>query len=246
MIIWNLPLVICLYIIQAYALINHDFSAKLYPFDALVWLNGVFGIFGPPVNYPLNFLRDLFVLSLMAPLFGRILNTMPIAGCLIVSLIFLNNLDGDLILRNTMAINFYIGGMAATMNWKLERLDSFAALLLSVFVIMCFLIVLFKLEDLRWFTVLAPFMLWPASSLIADSRMGNTFSEMAKYSFFIFLSHGIILIAIQLIYSKAFGQVDTPIFWFFASISAVVLPSLTYELLARTAPGLLRFSLGGR
>ena len=68
--IWNFPIVLLLYVFQSQGVFS-NYSVKLYPFDAVTFFNGIFSITGAPVNFPLFFLRDLFVLSLLSPLTVR-------------------------------------------------------------------------------------------------------------------------------------------------------------------------------
>lgn len=246
MVIWNLPLVILLYLIQFYEIGSHQFSAKLYPFEWLNWLNGIFGFLAPPVNYPLNFLRDLYILMLLTPIFGFLLRNSPVLGCILVTLVFWNNFDGYLVLRNTMAINFYIGGMAAILKWNLKKLDKYAIWLFIAFMMMCLSIVIFKLGDRKWFVIFAPFLIWPFSAIIVRMRLGNFFAKLSKYSFFLFLSHGPILLTVSLIYPKFFGNLHTPAFWLIAPLIVVSISQLLYQMLAKHTPATLSFALGER
>ena len=85
----------------------------MVPDDPRGWANAAFGLFDSPINYPLNFLRDLVVLMLLAPLFGWMLRHIPWLGLGAVLLVFMNNLDGHFLLRDVMAPVFYLGGLAA-------------------------------------------------------------------------------------------------------------------------------------
>lgn len=246
LIIWNLPLVALIYIIQSLELSSHQFSATLYPFDWLAWLNGIFGLFAAPVNYPLNFLRDLYVLALLAPIFGIILRRIPYIGLVLVAIIFLNDLDDQLLLRNTMAVNFYIGGLAAVLCWNLRYLDRYALWLFFVFLAFCAAIVIFQIEDRRWFTIIAPFMIWPLSSVIAKSWLGYRISKLAKYSFFVFLSHGPILLLISIIYGNLIGDLNSLAFWLAAPIATITAAHFAYWLLSFRNPLILNFIIGGR
>lgn len=244
--IWNLPLVMLLYFIQSQALTEYAFSAKLYPFELVPWLNATFGLFDLPVNYPTGFLRDLYALCLVAPIFGYFLRRWPVFGLVIVALVFLNNLDGYLLLRDPMAVNFYIGGMAAVMGWNLKKLDRLAVWLMLAFICYCFAIVLFKITDKRLFYIVSPFLVWPAVSLLEGSKLGVWLGGNAKYSFFIFLSHGIILLAVSMMYSKLIGSQESFVFLFLAPLLTIAIAHGGYLLLARVLPGLLSLAVGGR
>ena len=70
LILWNIPIALAVFILQKYQLLGHQFSARLYPPTPLAWLNALTGLVSDPVNYPLNFLRDLFIISLISPVLG--------------------------------------------------------------------------------------------------------------------------------------------------------------------------------
>lgn len=246
LVIWNLPLVILLYTIQAFDLSSHQFFATLYPFDCLSWLNGIFGLFAAPVNYPLNFLRDLYVLALLAPIFGTFLRRIPYIGLALVAIIFLNDWDGQLILRNTMAVNFYVGGLAAVVCWNLRYLDRHAWWLFFVFLAFSAAIVIFQIEDRRLFTILAPFLIWPASFMVAKSWLGSRIAKLAKYSFFVFLSHGPILLVISIIYGSLIGDLNSWFFWLLAPILTIISVHFAYWLLSLHTNHLLKILIGGR
>jgi succinoglycan biosynthesis protein ExoH len=77
------------------------------------WLDAAFGLAASPINYPLNFLRDLLALFIVAPLLGWLLRRAAWPGLLLVLVNFYFNLDGLFLLRDVMGPVFYIGGMAA-------------------------------------------------------------------------------------------------------------------------------------
>ena len=87
MFIWNFPIVLLLYIFQSQGVFS-NYSVKLYPFDAVTFFNGIFSITDAPVNFPLFFLRDLFVLSLLSPLIGFMLLYIPWLGLIVTFVVF--------------------------------------------------------------------------------------------------------------------------------------------------------------
>ena len=128
LLIWNIPVVLALYVVQSQGLIDYEFAYRktMYPVDLMVWVNGVLSITDFPINYPMHFLRDLFVVTLFVPLMSMLLRNFPFVGLIALLAFFIPNLDGLLIRNNTIIITFYIGGMAATMNWNLKWLDIYA------------------------------------------------------------------------------------------------------------------------
>ena len=128
----------------------------------MTWINGVLSITDYPVNYPMHFLRDLFVMCVFAPWIGKVLRSLPFVGLIVLFVIFVPNLDGQFIRNDTMIISFYAGGMAATLNWDLKRLDRYASLLICLLILICALGVFLRVGKQPWLPFLAPFVVWPA------------------------------------------------------------------------------------
>lgn len=246
LVIFNLPLALLVYGIQANHLIEHEFSQTLYPFHLSTWADAIFGLFSSPINYPLNFLRDLYVISLLAPIFGFLIRKAPWSGLVATFVIFWFNFDGDLVLRNTMPIVFYIGGMAALHSWDLKKLDKIAILLLVLFLAFSFAIVFFQIENRNYLRVLSPILIWPASSLLVNTRLGAWLSGLAKYSFLTFLAHGPLLVLLWIIYQKSSLALPYWLFWTTAPliIAIAIVPIHIYGY--RLFPKTMRFVIGGR
>jgi succinoglycan biosynthesis protein ExoH len=232
LIAFNLPLAIAVYVTQAEGLLDREFSAQLHPFE--------------PVNYPLNFLRDLFVLSMMAPLFGTLLRRAPWPGLGLVLSIFWFNLDGAIILRDPMAVTFYLGGMAAVGNWNMRRLDRFAWPLLALFLALCAAVVLFEIEDRRYLRVVSPVLLWPSASLLVGTIAGRGLVVLSRYSFFTFLIHAPTLLVLWFAYQQLDGLVPYWVFWLWAPIMTVLLAAVAYDLSCRWLPKTMNVLTGGR
>ncbi|MGH9961250.1 MAG: acyltransferase family protein, partial [Pyrinomonadaceae bacterium] len=234
LLIWNIPVAIGIYFAQKYGVLGVSFI-QLYPFNAGEWLNGVLGAFhGPLVNGPLYFLRDLFVISLFAPVFGFFLRTWPYLGALLVAVIYWFNLDGYLVLENRLIVSFYIGGMAAVLRWDLRFLDKYATPLLILMLGGAVAIALADVGDVGWVKALAPFWIWPIFSLLEKSRYADFFVEASKKSFYIFVTHALILVAVWKLYQPIADSSHYPLFWAISPFVVVVFCHLTlkpFELL---------------
>ena len=104
-------------------------------------------------------------------------------------LIFLNNLDGALILRDAMPIMFYVGGLAATRRWNLLALDRYALPCLGLLLVLCLCMVHFRIANTTYFRFIAPFLIWPAAALLHDTWLGRWLQAHSRISFFLFLAH---------------------------------------------------------
>lgn len=208
------------------------------------WLDAAFGLFGSPINYPLNFLRDLLVLMVLAPVFGWFLRRAPWIGLLLVFGIFMNNLDRAMLLRDVMAPIFYCGGLAAVRRWNLTSLDRFAWPCLVAFLALCVWIVAFRVANTNYLRLVAPFLIWPAAALLVPTALGQWLGRMSQYSFFIFVAHAPVLLASWIVFKPLARVVPYPIYWLLAPVLVAALLVLVYRLGARYVPGLFGAVLG--
>jgi len=247
LIFWNLPLVIVVFFIQKYSILDHNFSAQLFPFETFNWLNSTVGLFANgPINYPLNFIRDLFVITLLSPLLWQMINRFPYIGLVILLIVYYFNLDGNLILRNSMLVSFYIGALAACHKWDLTLLDKYAVLLVGLLLLICAMLVIFKIDNRELFRLVSPFIVWPSMSLIMRSSFKGILLKYADNSFFTFLSHAPIILVIWLIFQKYFPLAPYFVYWFFAPVITVILTVLINKSVKKIMPRFHAFILGGR
>jgi succinoglycan biosynthesis protein ExoH len=203
-----------LYLIQSeYKL---PISYQLYPFNASIMLDGALGLTQGPVNYPLHFIRDLFILTLLSPLFGLLLRRAPFSGLLLLTVIFWFNFDGFLILRKEMPIMFYIGGLVAIKGWNVRRLDPHARLCFVLFLTLCASIIVLKIQNTTYLRLVSPLLVWPATSILSGTPAGKWLARRAKYSFFIFLLHAPVLLVSFMVYKQFLAFLPYEIYWFAA------------------------------
>ncbi|MGH8772118.1 MAG: PAS domain S-box protein, partial [Burkholderiales bacterium] len=215
-------------------------------FNAGEWLSGVLGVFHSPVNGPLYFLRDLFVISLFAPVFGFFLRTRPYLGALLVAVIYWFNLDGYLILENRLIVSFYIGGLGAVFGWNLKRLDPYAVPLLVSMIAGALVIAATGTKEIEWIAALAAFWIWPIFSLLENSRFADFLVRASGKSFFIFVSHTLILFVIWKLYQPIADSSHYPLFWAISPFVVVVFCHLTLKPFELLTPRLAALALGNR
>ncbi|MGF6271994.1 succinoglycan biosynthesis protein ExoH [Massilia sp. UYP11] len=225
---FSLPLVPLALGAQVFAGI--EMSAQLWPFEPMAWLNAALGLTASPVNYPLNFLRDLLALILLAPLFGWLLRNYAWPGLVLVSVVFFNNYDGALVLRDLMAVLFYVGGMAAVRGWNLRLLDRHALLCLVLFVLACAAIVHFRVANTTYLRLVAPFLIWPATAWLVGTRLGPWLVGMSKYSFFMFLAHAPVLLLTWLLYNRYGSALPYPVYWVMAPVLVTAILVAVYRI----------------
>lgn len=246
LLIWNIPLVLLVYFLQKYELLSHPSLIRFYPFDPITWLNGSFSLLTSPFNYPLYFLRDLFVLALLAPLFGFVLRRWPFAGLLAVMFITGYNLDGPLVLADRLIVTFYVGGMAAVLKWDLRYLDKYAVPLLIALLAFCLFIVLADFNFGGVLAIIVPFWVWPLFSLIRSSRAADFLVKSSEKSFLIFVSHASLLFLFWKLYERFGASVPYEIFWVMSPIMAVWICHGVWRPFAIVTPGLASLALGNR
>lgn len=240
--VFNLPLLPLVLAGQLYAGLKT--SSPLWPFEPMTWLDAAFGLTASPVNYPLNFLRDLLVLILLAPLFGWLLRRFAWPGLVLVTVVFMSNLDGQFLLRDVMAVLFYIGGMAAVRGWNLRMFDRYALACLLLFLLACAAIVYFRVANTTYLRLAAPFLIWPATVLLASGQAGRWLAGMSKYSFFLFLAHAPVLMLTWILYQRFGAAIPYPVYWVMAPLLVTAIVIGVYLLLDAAMPRVFRQLIG--
>jgi succinoglycan biosynthesis protein ExoH len=243
--VWNIPVAIGIYFAQKYGVLG-AFLTQLYPFNAHEWLNAVLSVTHVPVNAPLYFLRDLFVIALFAPVVGLVLRTWPYLGAVLVAFIYWFNLDGVLVLENRLIASFYIGGMAAVLGWNLKRLDQYAIPLLVSMIAGGLVIAITGTKEIEWIRALSPFWIWPIFSLLEKSKYADFFVRASNKSFFIFVSHSLILFVLWKLYQPVADSSHYPLFWVISPFIVVAFCHLTQKPFELLTPRLASLALGNR
>jgi len=241
---FNLPLLCLAYVAET--IFGLRLSYDLRTHDLLTWLDAAFGLTHSPINYPLNFLRDMIVLMCLAPLFGLLIRRAPYSGLAAISVLFMTNLDGPLILREVMPLTFYVGGMAAVHKWNICKLDRFAVPLGGALVMLCVAIVYFRIANTTFLRIVSPVLIWPAASLLTRTRFGAWCARMQRHSFLLFSAHAPILLGLWLVF-KALGRPGYyAVFWTLAPVLVTFCIVQLHGIGLRLAPNLFPLLLGGR
>jgi succinoglycan biosynthesis protein ExoH len=220
--VFNLPFVAAALILQRTGRL--DISYQLMPFNWSEFADAAFALRRVPLNYPLFFLRDLFIVCLLAPIFGALMRRSPLPGVILISLIFLADIDQGLVMRTEMPVAFCLGGYLAICKFDVRGLDKYSVPCLLLFLILCATIIIFKVENITALRLISPVLIWPAASLLIGTRFGVWAERMSKYSFFIFLAHAPVLLLSWKLYLKYGKGIPYQLYW-------VVAPVLTTMLL---------------
>lgn len=241
-IFFNLGLLAFTWICQRY--LNIHIFRELLNADFMEWMDAAFGLRDSPVNYPLHFLRNLVVLVLVAPLLGMLLRSAPFVGLAVVFCIGHFNLEGPILLRNNMLITFYLGGMAALLPVNMLAFDKYRVPALILFCIACIAVVELRVKNLDYLVYVSPFLVWPAASLLSNTRAGIWMTRMSSYSFFIFLAHAPVLAAAWFVYKRYQALVPAPLFWFATPLLTVALLVVLWKLFDATLGPAFAFATG--
>ncbi len=246
LILWNLPMAMIIYVLQKYNHGTYDAMQILYPFTLDAWLNAVTGISTLPINKPLYFLRDIFVISIIAPLYWAVFKKIPYIGLVVLLIVFYLDLDGELVMRNSMYFTFYLGILAATQNWNLKCLDKYGYHLFTVFTCACIYIIYNRINNKEAFIIFSSFMIWPALSKIVDTPIGNFFEKYSQYSFLLFLSHVPIMFILHKLYLHYAVGIPYFVFWVLAPAITIYICLAILPNTRNIFPGLYRVAVGGR
>jgi succinoglycan biosynthesis protein ExoH len=240
--IFNLPLVVIVFVLQSFGPLA--LSYQLVPANLATLADAALSLSAAPLNYPLYFLRDLFVLCLLAPVLAVLLRRAPMPGLILVGLIFMLDLDGWLVIRTDMPVTLYIGGLCAMHKVDMRRLDRHALACVALFIALCCAVVAFKIKNTTGLRLIAPMLVWPAASLLVGTRLGTWMAGLGKYSFFIFLMHAPILMATWMIYSRYGAALPYPLYWVAAPLVTTALLMGIYRVCKARVPTAFAWARG--
>lgn len=246
MLVWGAPVALGIYFAQRWGLASEQFSEQLWPVELRSWLNALFAIDAHPANYPLYFLRDLFVLALVSPLVRVFALHAPLVGLLVAIAVVIGKLDGALFFRNDLLLYFYLGAVARLQDWDLTTLDKHAPTCLVVLLVTAFAMVLMDHDPGLVFRFMAIFLVWPALGLIARSRAGALLRPFAASSFPIFLAHGPLLAVAWIVFQRVSAPLPYAVFWIAAPVTIVLVTVAADRALRRVAPKARALVMGGR
>lgn len=240
--VFNLPLVFAALALQMTGKL--DIAYQLAPFDWHEFADAALSLHRPPINYPLFFLRDLFILCLLAPLFGLLLRRSPLLAAILISLVFLADIDRDLVMRTAMPVSFCLGGYLAVCKLDVHVLDKYAVPCLLLFLAICVAIIVFRVENTTALRLVSPVLVWPAASLLIGTRFGGWAQRMSKYSFFIFLAHAPALLLSWKLYARYGHAIPYQLYWFGSPVLTTALLIGVHRLCSAYIPAPFAWARG--
>ena len=243
---WNLTLVAVLYVAQRLGILSGQ-RLDLVTADARTWADATLAWSTRPVNYPLYFLRDLFVISVIAIAATRIVraNVIPvIAVCVLVAAY---NLDGNLVLRTPMLIAFFIGAALAIYKVPLDTLDSGLPYFALLLVVACLAHYYYPSDSSGLLiSILGGLTVWTFTARVDRSPAMQKLVPFAKFAFPIYLLHGIILFAVLAMGIEITNSFAGLALWLVLPLVIAAVSALAFRLFSLIMPQLASFVTGGR
>ncbi|MBN2486805.1 MAG: acyltransferase [Bacteroidales bacterium] len=213
-----------------------------------------------PLNVPLWFLRDLFIISLLSPVVYYFIKYTKIYGVVILGLCYLLRLWPTITGFSSIAVFFF--SLGAYLGINKQNLVAEARKHRYAIVIICIVAVILDTYTMglpihvhlirqvyRFFGLLAVIVL--ASYLLERGYVKvRADRRVAKSSFFIYVAHGVSVLGVTVKVYSYFFQPDSPLLkavvYMSISVTTVVVCYFGYVLLKRLLPKTLNIITGHR
>lgn len=264
MVVWNL-------IFAASLLTVNRAGFDTMSYERLVeigWFNAIFAVWAAPINGPLYFLRDMFVISIFAPILVRAMRVAPLPTLAAAVVLAWLNLGAPVILRPITLVYFCLGLYLRMQRIELRSLDGRLApiLLISLAFWIFGTWLVFNSNVVEnvfmasgWFDqvnrVVVIVLFWATSAWIAASATLPVFEWLEKFIYLVFLSHKVFLLLLGGAFKVAFDGYATyhyltlmavsPFFcvagaWALLPVIRRLRPPLQHALTGRAVPSDIR------
>jgi len=234
------------FVLLSKQLFGVSFHVNFAGLDLKGWGNLLFGLQDYPLNMSLHFVRDMLVTMALVPVLSALVRNAPWLGLIAVTIVFGANFDGYLIIRGTSLVLFYIGALVAVQKHNVLALDKYAVPALVLLLSSCLVYSVFKIEHTTPLIVTLPFLVWIAAALLQGSRFEGVAMKYSKYSFFVFLAHGPVMMLSWWVVNNYMRFIPAPIYWLLAPILGVACLIKVYDLATRHVPTFFNFIIGAR
>lgn len=218
-ILWNVPLVLLVWWLQSSWSLGHSFSLQLHPFNTSVWADAAFALHANPLNFPLGFLRDLFVCALLSPVIYACLVHARWVGVLFLIALVIGLVPQSLLLRPTILLGFYLGGWLAVYKSRLTLIDRYPWFWIGGFAVACIWVTCIAFKEMHDMTsqglghrinmlrILGMPAFWALSGVLFKTRLGELLAHYSPHTFFLFCIHGPLLVASWIFWQATVGDV---------------------------------------
>jgi succinoglycan biosynthesis protein ExoH len=243
---FNLTLVAALCVAQRLGLLSGQ-RLDLLAADTATWADATLAWSTRPVNYPLYFLRDLFVISVIAVIASPLIRRAVLVAIAAAVLIADFNLDANLILRTPMLVAFLIGAALAIYKVPLDLADKGLPWFAVTLILACFAHFYAPTETTGLLVnILGGLTVWTFTALVAKSMLLQRLAGFAGFAFPIYLIHGIILfgfLAVGLEISETYTGL---LLWLVLPLIVALISALSFQIFRTISPRLANFVTGGR
>lgn len=258
MVIWNLIFTATLLGVN-----SAGFETTSYQnLQEIGYFNAIFAVWAAPINGPLYFLRDMFVISLFAPLLVRSMRAAPIPVLIGAALLVWLNFGDPIILRPITLFYFCCGLFLRMKRTDLTVFDRHLSTILlaatafwisGTWLVFNSSVVENLFLSAGWFDqvnrVVVIVLFWAASAKIADSASLPVFEWLEKFIYLVFLSHKVVLLVLGGAFKVAFDGYATHFYLVLMLISPFACILAAWMLLPaikRMSPPLQRGITGRR
>jgi succinoglycan biosynthesis protein ExoH len=243
---FNLTLVAALFLAQRLGLLSGQ-RLNLLTTDLTTWADATIAWSTRPVNYPLYFLRDLFVISVVAVIASPLIRRSVLVAIAAAILISDYNLDANLILRTPMLVAFLIGAALAIYKVPLDLADKGLPWFAVALLLSCLAHYYAPTDTTSLLVnILGGLTVWTFTSLVAKSTLLQRMTGLAKFAFPIYLIHGIILfgfLALGIEISDSYGGLAL---WLVLPLIITLVSALSFQVFRAILPRFASFVTGGR
>lgn len=255
---WNVAWLLALALAQAIPAYRTFFSGVNNPiasYSTFDYVNAVFGIGGPPIAYQFWFIRDLMLLTLIAPLIAYAIRLTAWPFLMALSACWLAGVWPVYAPSAEATLFFAFGGYVASRGRSIFDGDKYGRIVLCAYipvVVVDALLVTGPLHPLlhRFGVVLGVAAVLSLTRGAARSpKVKRVLVALSGASFFVFATHEYLLTALRKVSYRAVSpdsSGEVLLLYFIIPAALVALLVATYRLLLHLTPRFLEVITGGR
>lgn len=254
---WNLLLFAVVFAAQSYPATEAYFNAargRITTLGPLETIDKILGLTGSPIAYQLWFIRDLIVLTVLAPVVYAVVRYLGLAAVLVLFCLWGTETWPLPIQSATPAFTYTLGAY-----FGINRLDPFKVDRWGPGIVVAYVALVALSLALRGSGIYLPvhytgIVVGMAAALYltkfaeANDRVRNTLLALAPATFFVYASHEPLLTIVKKIIYRVSDVTPELVLavYLLLPIAMVLFTTGVYFLLRRWMPGLVKIAVGGR
>ena len=199
--------------------------------------NWLFGVTAHPANFPLGFLRDLFLCAVLTPVIVLLMRRVPWPTVIVLFVLMVTHAPSPF-LGNNIPLFYAMGVWFALKDWSMTRfMDRFAWPIWGLFLVYGMVIVFFRIhtvltpdpqlkavfdgfhEVLRLFGAAS---FWALAGWLQKRPVGAWVAKAEPFTFFVFCSHMLFTTALWLPFKLLVGDYYSPWYPLFFAVTPVL------------------------